>query len=309
MPSSQIHLINYTTGEVFSAAPEGTVLHSSANLGWRGITVESHCIPSLEQPEHYIEGHRLMVHVGKPTLFEWKEGDRWRQTILKQGDFCLQSHGETNAPRWQNDLEFLAIALDPSFVNDIFRDTKAPEKISFQPQRGQVDPVITQFATRFKAELESGSYGGALYSESMGLAFALHLLEQHGVQRSCADGDRTLKLPRPRGKLSALQLRQSVEYVHDRLTHEISLVELAAQTNLSIYHFARLFKHSVGLSPHQYVLQNRVERAKKLICISKTPSLTEIGLGVGFYDQSHFTKAFKQIVGVSPKAFAKQIAN
>lgn len=301
MLSSQIHLINYKTGEFFSAAPEGAVLYSSANVGWRGITVELHCIPSLELPEHYIDGHRLMVHVGEPTTFEWKEGGGWRQTVLKPGDFCLQSHGETNAPRWQNDLEFLAIALDPGFVNDIFRDTKAPEKISFQQQRGQIDPVITQFATRFQAELESGSYGGALYSESMGLAFALYLLEQHG--------DRALKLPRPRGKLSALQVRQIVEYVHERLTHEISLVDLAAQTNLSAYHFARLFKHSVGLPPHQYVLQNRVERAKKLISISVNPSLTEIGLQVGFYDQAHFTKAFKQVVGISPKAFAKQIAN
>jgi AraC family transcriptional regulator len=78
---------------------------------------------------------------------------------------------------------------------------------------------------------------------------------------------------------------------------------------LSTYHFARLFKHSVGLSPYQYVLQNRVERAKKLIGILANPRLTEIGLQVGFYDQAHFTKAFKQIVGVSPKAFAKQIAN
>jgi AraC family transcriptional regulator len=301
MSSSQIHLIDYKTGELFSAAPEGTVSHSSANVGWRGITVESHCIPSLEMPEHYIEGHRLMVHVGAPTVFEWKEGDRWRQTTLKLGDFCLQSHGETNAPRWQNDLEFLAIALDPDFVNEIFRDTKAPEKISFQPQRGQVDPIITQFATRFKAELESGHYGGELYSESMGLAFALHLLEHHG--------DRTLKLTRPRGKLSALQLRQIIEYIHEHLTHEISLVELATQANLSAYHFTRLFKQSIGLSPHQYVLQNRVERAKKLILISKTLSLTEVGLAVGFYDQSHFTKAFKQVVGVSPKVFAKQIAN
>ncbi|MBD2033934.1 helix-turn-helix transcriptional regulator [Leptolyngbya sp. FACHB-321] len=186
-------------------------------------------------------------------------------------------------------------------MNDLFRDTKAPEKISFQQQRGQTDPVIARFAVRFKAELESGSYGGALYSESMGLAFALHLLEQHG--------DRFLKLPRPCGKLSALQLRQMIEYIHERLTHEVSLVELAAQANLSAYHFARLFKHSVGLSPHQYLLQNRVERAKKLIVISAKPSLTAIGLQAGFYDQAHFTKAFKQVVGLSPKAFAKQFVN
>jgi AraC family transcriptional regulator len=75
MSSSQIRLIDSTTGDFFAAAPEGTVLYSSANAGWQGIMVEFHYIPSLELPEHYIDGHRLMVHVGKPTAFEWKEGD------------------------------------------------------------------------------------------------------------------------------------------------------------------------------------------------------------------------------------------
>ena len=299
MSSSQICLIDYCTGRLFPSAPEGTVLYSSASAGWRSIMVESHRIPSTEFPEHYIKGHRLMVHIGAPTTFEWKEGNQWRQTRLQPGDFCLQSHGEVNIPRWHNPLEILAIALEPEFVNQIFHDTEAPDKIAFQEQRGGFDPVIAQFATRMSRELESG-YGGILYSESMGLAFALYLLEQYG--------DRTVNLTRPRGKLSSMQLRQVLDFIHDHLTGELNLVDLAAQANLSAYHFARLFKQSIGLAPHQYVLQNRVERAKRLIEISSNPTLTDIGFQVGFYDQAHFTKAFKQLVGVSPKAFAKAIS-
>jgi len=297
MSSSQICLIDYRTGRRFPSAPEGTVLKANS-AGWRGITVELHRIPSTEFPEHYIEGHRLMVQVGAPTTFEWKEGNQWRQTQLQPGDFCLQSHGEINTPRWHNPLEFLAIALEPAFVNQIFHDTKAPDKISFQQRWGGFDPVIAQFATRMSRELESG-FGGALYSESMGLAFALHLLEQHG--------ERTSKLPRPRGRLSSLQLKQVLDFIHDYLTDELSLVDLATQANLSAYHFARLFKQSIGLSPHQYVLQNRVERARRLI-ESGHLTLTDIGFQVGFYDQAHFTKAFKQLVGVSPKVFAKAVS-
>ncbi len=109
----------------------------------------------------------------------------------------------------------------------------------------------------------------------------------------------------PKGKLSGLQLRQVIEYIHEYLSEDLSLVALANQANLSLYHFARLFKRSLGLSPHQYVLQNRVERAKQLISVSPYLNLTDIGLRVGFYDQAHFTKAFKQIVGVSPKSFSK----
>ena len=74
------------------------------------------------------------------------------------------------------------------------------------------------------------------------------------------------------------------------------------------FHFARLFKKSLGLSPHKYVLQNRIERAKKLITVSGDLSLSDIALQAGFYDQTHFGKAFKKYMGVSPKAFSKLVS-
>ena len=83
-----------------------------------------------------------------------------------------------------------------------------------------------------------------------------------------------------------------MEYVHEHLAEELSLIDLAEPMNLSAFHFARLFKNSLGLSPHQYVLQNTVARAKKLITVFTKPNLTDVGLQVGFYDQAHFTKAF-----------------
>lgn len=301
MSSSQIQLVDRQTGDIFPAAPDGGVLLSSANAGWRGITIEFHQIPPLELPEHYIEGHRLAVDISQPVHYEWKEGSRWRQTILQPGDFCLQTHGELNFPRWTENFEFLAISLEPEFVGRAFQDTGRSETIAFQEQRGGHDPIISYFTHRFKAELESGSYCGALYGESLALAFALHLLECHR--------DRPQKLRKPPGKLSSLQLRQVVEYVHEHLTEELSLIDLAEPMNLSAFHFARLFKNSLGFSPHQYVLQNRVARAKKLIAVSTKPNLTDVGLQVGFYDQAHFTKAFKRVVGVSPKCFFKQVAS
>ena len=106
-----------------------------------------------------------------------------------------------------------------------------------------------------------------------------------------------------------MQLRQIIEYVHEHLSQELSLTALAEQVNLSAYHFARIFKNSLRLSPHQYVLRNRVERAKQLIANSATTRLTDIGLQVGFYDQAHFAKSFKQVVGCSPKTFSRLVRN
>lgn len=297
MPKSQIHLIDTVTEEAFLAAPEEAVQLSSAEVGWRGILVEKHSISPMELPEHYVQGHRLLVHLGHPVEYEWKEGNHWRTRQLQPGQFCLQSHGEVNVPRWHDKFEFLAIAIAPQFVSRSFQETGLAEEIQFQEQRAVFDPVIARFAAQFRSEIESQSYCGSLYGESLAIAFALHLLEHHQLSAR--------RPSRPRGKLSSLQLREIIEYIHGNLADELSLTDLAETLNLSAFHFARLFKSSLGLSPHQYVLQNRVERAKKLITATKDSSLTEVALQTGFYDQTHFGKAFKRVVGVSPKAFSQ----
>ncbi|MDJ0595524.1 MAG: AraC family transcriptional regulator [Pleurocapsa sp. MO_226.B13] len=298
MSNSQIHLIDTATKQSFPAAPQGTVLSSSIDLGWQGITVELHSLPPIEYPEHYIQGHRLAVmRRGKPITYEWKEAGSWKRRQTHPGSFFLQSHGTLNAPRWFEPFEILAIALEPAFVARCFQETINCDFLRFQECRAEFDPHIAQFSTYFEAELQNNNYGGTLYGESLALAFSLYLLEKHG--------DRSLPLPRPKGKLSSLQLKEVIEYIHTYLDSELSLTKLSTQLNLSPFHFARLFKKSLGLSPHKYVLQNRIERAKKLIRVSSNIPLSDIALQAGFYDQTHFGKAFKKYVGVSPKAFSK----
>ena len=93
--------------------------------------------------------------------------------------------------------------------------------------------------------------------------------------------------------------KTSVEYIHDNLYHDITLEELSAQTHLSKYHFLRVFKKSIGLTPHQYIIVERIQKAKELVLKGK--SLSEVGLDVGFSDQSHFIRNFRKIYGYSPK--------
>lgn len=297
MPKSRIKLLEVTSHREIPAAPENSVLSSSASLGWRGLTVEIHRLAPTELPEHFVDGHRLMIaaQTGKAIDFEWKEKARWKRKILKPGDFSLQTHGEPNAPRWLENLEILAVALEPDFVASVFQESLPPERVAFRQRRCETDETITRFGELFKAELENSAYTGRLYGESLAMAFSLHLLERHG------DSSRKIKLPR--GKLAAAHLRRALEFIHANLAEDLSIEEIASQAYLSAFHFARLFKNTLGLTPHQYVLQNRIARAKRLITKSPYMSLTEIGLSVGFFDQAHFTKAFKRATGATPKAY------
>jgi AraC-like DNA-binding protein len=102
--------------------------------------------------------------------------------------------------------------------------------------------------------------------------------------------------------LSHGALRRVEEYIDAHLGSALDVNELAAIVRMSPSHFTRSFQKSVGLTPHRYVIQHRVMRARELLASTELP-LTEIALTVGFSDQSHFCRRFHELVGVPPGAF------
>lgn len=99
-------------------------------------------------------------------------------------------------------------------------------------------------------------------------------------------------------------IKDSIEYIKDSLDTNILLDELAKNSNLSKYHFLRVFKNHMGLTPHQYILTQRVQKAKELILSGE--NLNYIAHSVGFSDQSHFIRNFKKIYGYNPKELKKE---
>lgn len=99
-------------------------------------------------------------------------------------------------------------------------------------------------------------------------------------------------------------VKSSIEYIKDSLDTNISLDELAKNSKLSKYHFLRVFKKQLGLTPHQYILTQRVHKAKELILNGE--KLNYIPASVGFSDQSHFIRNFRKIYGYSPKELQKE---
>jgi transcriptional regulator of acetoin/glycerol metabolism/AraC-like DNA-binding protein len=116
--------------------------------------------------------------------------------------------------------------------------------------------------------------------------------------------ERRFVLQPPRGGLSAGALRRVCEFVESHLEDNISLDALAAQAHLSVYHFARAFRHSTGVSPHRYVLEQRVKRAQQLL-VQTDLSLASIASALGFSDQGHFSRQFHGLVGTTPSSYRK----
>lgn len=109
------------------------------------------------------------------------------------------------------------------------------------------------------------------------------------------------KMP-ARGGLPPRALRKVREYVLAHMEEGISIQVLASIVGLSRFHFTRAFKQSEGVTPHRFLLHCRVKRVQELLAATELP-LSEIALAAGFSDQSHCSRRFRELVGITPSRY------
>lgn len=201
-------------------------------------------------------------------------------------------------------FEGFSVPATPQSFVQVYFDTRAgalhPEidLSEIAPRLAAVDATIIASARKFEAALSEPASLGRLYGETLGCALAIEVLRW---QRGNGDFVRPA-----RGGLSARQLRQVIAFIEDHLGDEIGLVRLADLVGLSPWHFCRSFKTSTGMPPHRFLVQSRVERAKRLLA-DRTISVTEVALGVGFGGSAQFSRVFRAVVGLSPREYRARL--
>jgi AraC-like DNA-binding protein len=165
-----------------------------------------------------------------------------------------------------------------------------------EPFLAASDKVMFHLSHALLPALERPSEVNALFAGHVYEAVTLHLLGSlAGLQ------PRNTKRV---GRLAPWQQQRAMDLLLADLRQAVSLAELASECGLSPSHFARAFRNSVGLPPHQWLLHQRIAHAKSLL---ERPNVTlsETALACGFADQSHFTRVFRRIVGLSPAAWRR----
>lgn len=191
--------------------------------------------------------------------------------------------------------------LPPTLVAKVAEEAFGldPARVHF-PVRydDQSSPEVIDTLTALRRELLTGGPGGRLCAESLANVLVVQLIRQMSNRQGLNGAIRESS-----GRLARHALRAVEEYIHAHLDQNIALADLANVAKLSEFHFARLFKQTTGLPPHQFVIRQRVEQAKRLIA-SRRRSLAQVAVDVGFSDQSQLNRHFKRLVGVTPKRFA-----
>jgi AraC family transcriptional regulator len=190
----------------------------------------------------------------------------------------------------------MQIRIASGFIQKVAREALEmnPERLELLPEFRTRDPQIEAMGMMLLAELQQENLGGRLYIESLANILAVHLLRQYSASKP--------RLAIYEGGLPERQLLQVFEYINEHLDRDIKLADLAALLDMSQFHFSHLFKQAIGTSPYQYLLQQRVERAKHLLKQSDR-LIAEIALDCGFNSHSHLSKQFRQLTGITPKAY------
>jgi AraC family transcriptional regulator len=270
---------------------------SSQNQGWENILVNQFRRQPGEATCHFNNEHAICLSLAsRPVRSLHIKGGKTQTGLYGKGDITITPAKMPLFARWNDEDHFLEIRIASHFIESIARETlnKDPDRLELLSEFRTRDSQLEAIALMLLAELQQENSGSRLYIESLTNVLAVHLLRQYATARP--------HLPIYEGGLPQRQLVQVLDYINDHLEQEIKLANLAALLDMSQFHFGHLFKQSIGISPHQYLLQQRVERAKQLLRNSDR-SIMDIAFLCGFNSHSHLSKQFRQLTGVTPKTY------
>jgi AraC family transcriptional regulator len=262
---------------------------SSADRHWNGfegILYEA----SAGFSEQQFVRHNVSMQIGRPLLVTSRCDGKTLRRLQVPGDVKIVPPGVPRVWETESATIKLSMYLGPTLMLSAAEAMGVnPDRIAIAPQLHVRDPRIEHIGWAVKAELETPEPLGRLYGESLGLALAAHLLRAYAPV--CG--------PRKEARLSRRRLSRVLDYAHTNLANDLSLDELAKIAGVSPSHLKTLFKQTVGIPVHQYVIRRRVEYAAELLQRGDAP-LADVALQAGFANQSHMARCMKRLIGVTP---------
>jgi AraC family transcriptional regulator len=247
------------------------------------------------------KGPVVNLHLSAPHLLVQQQDGRRRGGLVATNDAAITPTGLPGYWRTDAASEDMSMLLEDGFIRRVATETGIePDGLEVVPLFSAPEPQIERIGLSLLSEMETRGLGGELYTESLATLLALHLLRNHS---SLGRGSR--RKVGSEGGFSKHALEQATDYINDNLQRKLTLAEIAGVAHMSPDHFGRSFKEATGLSPHQYVIHRRVERARSLLADTNL-TVTEVAHAVGFSNSSHLAHHLRRLLGVSPSALRRE---
>jgi len=275
------------SGDAVAVIRDPNVVWSSA-ANWQALTVEQYCfVKPFETPEFGTSDHNIVLRLSPPSVVELRIDGKDVRQIHGPGDMTLFPASVPRRVRTRQAHEVLIVAVSQPLLAQAVSNKGT--KIELVPQPRFHSRQLECIGKALKAEADSNYVSGPLYGESLALALAAHLARNYAADPHA--------LREYKGGMA--RLGRVLEYIHDNLAGELRMGSLAGVAGLSPYRFAHNFKGATNMSPHQYVIHARVDRAKRLLRETDL-SVLEISYAVGCQSPSRFALLFRRETGLAP---------
>jgi AraC family transcriptional regulator len=284
-------------------APRG-ILHtlsapllSSHSRQWNGIVVELRRDRDTDVVVPYRDHAIAVILAGGATLYQCRNARSSLRTV-QAGDVIVTPAGEPK--RWQHTEEIVGIVLRlaPAYLEKVAAEHAGEaESARLQDNFGTRDAHVEGIALRLLRAVAAEDTATRIYVESLTTQLSLHLLRRY--TESEKPGTKKLS-----AALSQHKVRRAVEHIEAHLGEDLTLCDIARELAMSPGHFAHAFRQTVGIPPHQYVVNRRIERAKSLLRDSDMP-ISHIAQRIGCSNPSCFSFLFRRATGVTPGGYRK----
>lgn len=264
----------------------------------RAVSVYYDHHPRNEWGEHTREQEQVSAFLNNATgLLKWKlPGGEWRELKLQGPTAWLIPANTPHALVCPDEAEMVTLFIEREFAAEIM--TGEPTEVTIEALAHLIgrDALIGQLAKAFRRLCRGQGTANALYVESIGTVFGTHLL------RGLLGGD---VMPDRRGGLPDKALQRVTRYIDEHAGDCLDLAALGRAAGLSSSHFGRLFKASMDMTPHEYVMRRRVTKAEELLQQTDKKEV-EIAFLCGFSDDTLMARWFRRVMGCRPSEIRAQ---
>jgi AraC family transcriptional regulator len=290
-----------TSAEAFNQYVPGRLI--AASNGWKNLLVRIYSEPRLEKSVIYpavAEPRIVRILSGAAVVEERELAGPWLKTRVQAGDFFLTASQSPYEVRWRAigpgsfatmhlylGLPILNRATEEAFPND-------PGATRLRDLSGFKDNFLSALLEGLHKEVSSRHRGSSLFVEGIAQSLAGHLVRTYADETN----------HEYKGGLPGFRLRKVRAMMLAHLADAFSLIRLGREAGMSEFHFSRAFKRTTGLTPSQYFIDLRLEKARRLLRETNRSAI-EIGLEVGYTSPSHFARIFHREIGTSPSDYRR----
>ncbi len=294
-----------TSAEGFETYVGGKCLFHGRGEAWRDIKAWILALPPMVDTLHLPsvrEPFLAWTMSGEVDFQERENKQPWIMNRIKKGSFFLTSGGAPYECRWKavtsEPFEAMAVFIELPLLQRALEEVFGADAAHAQLRdvSAFTDVALDSLMAALRDELMH-EQASPLFVEGIAQAIAIHLARNYAVTGE--------ELHRGSPSLPGYKLRQITGWMAEHVAEDLNLDRLAAQVGLSKFHFHRLFKRAMGVSPAHYHINLRMNVARRLLRETKK-SVVDVALDVGYTNPSHFAKLFRRETGLSPSDYRRQ---